>query len=194
MTKQIDKLRYPLRRKIGLYCNIVTKRVKGTFETWKISDVKLVIEKEMGDKSFELPEARWSYNGIWGPVSGFFVNRNDEDTRLALILPKGGTAKYAAKYAKYIHAYEQHSGKNVVMAVPCPYLYGNLHKNIVSMYERKTDMRLHKISGGLIEVSKRPFSDLELTLFDYSRDYGKADHKKVAELLSSYGLNAKWRK
>lgn len=129
--------------------------------------------KQMTERSMELPEVTWTYDGYLG----LFVNKDAEETRLVLVLPKRG-------HTKYIYA-QTESGKKIVSALPYEF-----HREIVSATEEMSGEGLYGISGGHIDVLKRPFSKRSVVLSGSSGDFGRANHQEVAAVLRKHGLEA----
>jgi hypothetical protein len=136
-------------------------------------------EKEMIRRSMYLPESNWVYNGDLG----LFLNKEDEDTRLALVFP-------LSRQTRYIYA-AMESGKRIIAALPSEF-----HSQIVHDIKEFTGEDLHEITGGRIEVLTEPTSGStqEISLYGKSGDYGQANHDEVAEILSRNGIGARFKK
>lgn len=136
-------------------------------------------EREMIERSMHLPESNWVYNGDLG----LFLNKEDEDTRLALVFP-------SSRQTRYVYA-AMDSGKRIIAALPSEF-----HSQIVHDIKEFTGEDLHEITGGRIEVLTEPTSGLtqEISLYGKSGDYGQANHDEVAEILSRNGIGARFKK
>ena len=127
--------------------------------------------EQMTERSIGLPEVKWTYDRHLG----LFVNKDTEETRLVLVLPKRG-------HTKYIYA-QTESGKKIVSALPYEF-----HREIVSATEEMSGENVYGISGGHIDVSKKLFSKRSLVLSGSSVDFGRANHQEVADVLRKHGL------
>jgi|SRR3989344_6416135 len=117
-------------------------------------------------KSVKLDNDSWEYDGRTAQF------RRDNDYHVALVTPGNYNPKY-------IHALSK-SGREVVVALP-----EDLHVYVCGEYESMTGEKLHSISGGYIKKENSKF-----LLYGASGDYGRADHERVARLLTKLGFPA----
>lgn len=117
-------------------------------------------------RSIKMDKDSWNYD----EHDATFLKK--DDVHVALVLPTTWNPKY-------IHGFTM-SGKEVIASMPVDY-----HVWIAGRYHEMTGEEFRSIKGGRIERA-----DGKLRLYGTSRDFGPANHERVAGLLNKLGISA----